>query len=152
MMPVERIVYHFFNEEEEMPEDILNIVNSIKIFHETFKIKKDTKQFYKIKNINVCDISILIKRVGFIIFKQGIEIESVVELFYFCNKLATLCQKQKCSNYIPVIVECLTQYIIKHLQEWIEINDGWNKLVSIAKCHQYKNNMSIFSCFVQLCF
>lgn len=136
----EKVITRFFNNTQD------EITVSIKTLMQCkSKIRKAKKKLLHVQFINPSNISFLITQFGIKIFSQLMTIDSMIELFYFCNKLAEKCQKQKCENYIVIIIESLINFLSFNLEMWIKYNNVWENIVTMANNLPKKNQSNI--CF-----
>lgn len=139
-MSEKEIVNRFFNNSQD------EITMSIKSLMQCkLKIRKAKKKLLHVKFINPSNISFLITKFGIKVFSHSMTIDSIIELFYFCSKLAEKCQKQKCQNYILIIIESLINFLSFNLEMWIKDNNVWNSIVTLANNLPKENKSN--SCF-----
>lgn len=126
-MSEKEVVNHFFNNAQD------EITMSIKTLMQCkSKIQKAKKKLLHVKFITPSNISFIITQFGIKVFSRSMTIDSIIELFYFCNKLAEKCQQQNCDNYIPIIEESLINFLSFNLETWIKDNNVWKSIVTLA--------------------
>lgn len=130
MISSRTIVFQFLNV-NNVQNETRDIINAIKVLIKyKSRMRNQTKNI--LKKSNTADVPSLIEEMGFILFKDGISNEGILEMFYFCNKLAKIFEASKCKNYVPVIAECLSQYLLIFADDWIVYNDAWTDIIQLS--------------------
>lgn len=139
------VVLCFFNNvQDEMTLSIQKLMQC------KSKTRKARKKLLNVNVINPSNISFLITQFGIKVFSRSMTIDSIIELFYFCSKLAEKCEKMKCDNYIPLIVKSLLNFLSTNLDMWIKDNNVWENIVILANNLPEKRKNNIWSQLILL--
>lgn len=124
------IVFQFLNV-TDVQNETEDIVNAIKVLIKyKSRMRNQTKNI--LKKSNTADVPSLVEEMGSVLFKDGISNEGIIEMFYFCNKLAKIFEASKCENYVFIIAECVSQYLFMFVDDWIVHNGGWTNIIQLA--------------------
>lgn len=139
------VVNCFFNNAQD--EISLSIQ---KLMQCKLKTRKARKKLLNINVVNPFTISFLITQFGIEVFSRSMTIDSMTELFYFSSKFAEKCQKEKCDNYIPLIVKSLINFLSTNLEMWIKDNNVWESIVTLANNLSKKRKNNFWSQLILL--
>lgn len=130
MISSRTIVFQFLNI-TDAHDETKNIINAIRhLIKYKSLMRNQTKKI--LKKSHTTDIPSLIEEMGCILFQDGISSESITELFYFCSKLARKFETSRSENYLPLLAECLSRYLIIFIESWLMSNGGWEIFIQLS--------------------
>lgn len=130
MISSRTIVFQFLNitDVHEETRDIIDAIQHLVKYKS--RMRNQTKTI--LKKSTTVDIPSLIEELVSILFEEGISNEGIIEMFYFCNKLARKFKVSRCENYRPFLAECLSRYFIICTDDWLMSNGGWDNFIQLS--------------------
>lgn len=143
MISSRTIVFQFLNI-TDVHKETRDIIDAIQhLIKYKSGMRNRTKEI--LKKCDRVHIPSLIEEIGSILFEEEISNEGIIEMFYFCNKLAKKLEVSNYENYIPLLAECLSRYLILMLDDWIVCNESWRKIVQLSN---EKSNNCLYACLL----
>lgn len=135
MISSRTIVFQFLNitDVHDETRDIIRAIQHLIKFKSS--MRSQTKQILKktstLESL-IEEVPSLIEEMGCSLFGEGVSNEGIIEMFYFCNKLARKFKVSRCENYRPFLAECLSRYFIICTDDWLMSNGGWDNFIQLS--------------------
>lgn len=123
---MEVVTRFFANSDDELTQSIKTLIKR------PSKFRRRVRKHLKVKPTEVTHISYFIHQVAFQLFSQAMTPDSLIELFYFCDKLVDKCRKNCFEGYIPKIIESFIDFLSFYLHMWLHNNNIWKKMIQLA--------------------
>lgn len=132
MISSRTIVFQFLNitDVHDETRDIIHAIQHLIKYKSS--MRSQTKKILKTVDSLIEEVPSLIEEMGCALFGKGITNEGILEMFYFCNKLASKFKVSRRENYLPFLAECLSRYFIIWTDDWLMSNGGWDNFIQLS--------------------